>query len=279
MSHFCFCFCLWFSLGSKLAAVKLNVEKKQKTKSHNDVAHQCGKISERQPRWHVEFTKWQRWVLQNKRTNCGAVTTGTWSSHIPEQCPSPQSTRCRQCSGKPPSSFCSWWRRSKRQGAPRPGRIGDNPCGVSCWLTCMSSWGGGASTAPSPSLLDTSALENCGGGQTQFQCVLICQNLTYSNYLLISIFFFLYCFHRTCVTVRSGVPGLTLADRLSSLRQATLPVSAALPPAGRRLLSSITILTLVSFTALTTVGLTLRQTQTMNTSGAWGKRKDREKAG
>lgn len=64
-------------------------------------------ISERQPRRRVEFTKWQRWVLQNKLTN-GAVTTGTWSSRTPEQFPSPRSTRCRRRSGKPPSSSWSW---------------------------------------------------------------------------------------------------------------------------------------------------------------------------
>lgn len=97
-------------------------------------------------------------VCKTNLTNCGAVTTGTWSSRTPEQFPSPRSTRCRRCSGTPPSSFWSWWRHSKHPEAPLPGRIGDNPCEESCWWTCMFSSGGGASAAPSPSLLDMSAL-------------------------------------------------------------------------------------------------------------------------
>lgn len=45
---------------------------------------------------------------KNKLSDCGAVTTGTWNSHNPQQFPSPQNMRCHQCSGKPPSSSCSW---------------------------------------------------------------------------------------------------------------------------------------------------------------------------
>ena len=63
MSHFCLR--LWFSLGSRLAAVKLSVCEKRK--DHMTVAlFNVWKISERRPRWRVEFTKWQRWVLRNK---------------------------------------------------------------------------------------------------------------------------------------------------------------------------------------------------------------------
>lgn len=76
-----------------------------------------------------------------------------------------------------------------------------------------------------------------------------------------------------CVTGWSGVPELTVADRLSALGHATLPVSTAMALARGRLLPSITILTLVAFVALATVGLALRCTHTMDTSvvltGVW----------
>lgn len=116
-----------------------------------------------QPRWWVEFTKWQRWELQNKQYGSGAVTTDTWSIHIPERFPSPQSTRCRQCSGKTPSSFCSWWRHSKHRRPLEPGRIWSNPCEESCWWTCMFSLGRSASAALLPSLLDMWALDSREG--------------------------------------------------------------------------------------------------------------------
>lgn len=91
---------------------------------------------------------------------------------------------------------------------------------------------------------------------------------TVISYLLISIFnSFLLIFNLTCVTGRSSVARLTVADWLSHLWHTTLPVSTALPSAGQRLLSSITVLTLVAITTLTTVRLALWHAQTMNTSG------------
>lgn len=78
----------------------------------------------------------------------------------------------------------------------------------------------------------------------------------------------------TCVAGRSGVAWLTVADGLTTLRKATLPMSAALPSAGQRPLPSITVLTLVAFVALAAVGLSLCHTQTVDTSGA-SRRKQR----
>lgn len=88
-----------------------------------------------------------------------------------------------------------------------------------------------------------------------------------------------YNLHFTCVTGGPGVPRLTVADGLSWLWHTTLPVSAALPPAGWWLLPSITVLTLVAFTALAAVGLTLRHTHTMNTSGVRGRKEGRQVRG
>ncbi len=85
--------------------------------------------------------------------------------------------------------------------------------------------------------------------------------------------------HFTCVAGSSSVPWLTVADGLSSLWQTTFPVSAALPPAGRRLLLSITVLTLVAFAALAAVGLTFRHTLTMSTSRERGRTEGRQVRG
>lgn len=77
----------------------------------------------------------------------------------------------------------------------------------------------------------------------------------------------------TCVTGGPGVPRLTVTDGRPALRKATLSVPAALPPAGRRLLLSLTVLTLVAFAALATVGVSVWDTLTVGTSGARNGRK------
>lgn len=185
---------------------------------------------------------------------------GTGNSHIPEQFPSLQSMRCRRCSGKPPSFFCSWWPHSRRPWVLLPGRSGDSPCGESYWWTCMFLAAGGASAAPWPSPPDRWTLD-----MKRDQCLL---TLTDS---LLPIFIFTRA-HFTCVTGGPGVSWLTVADGCPALWNAAFPVPASLPPAGRRLLPSITVLTLVAFAALATVGVSLRQTLAVGTSGA---RKDK----
>lgn len=92
------------------------------------------------------------------------------------------------------------------------------------------------------------------------------------RHLLFSIFHFP---HLTCVTGRSRVARLTVADWLAPFWHTTLPASTALRPASQRLLPSIAVLTLVAITTLATVGLTLRHTQTMNTSAV--RRRQRKK--
>lgn len=84
---------------------------------------------------------------------------GTWSSHIPEQFPSLRSTRCRRCSGKPPSFFWSWWPHNIYLWVLLPGRIGDSPSEGSYWWMRTFSAAGGASAAPWPSLPDTWTLD------------------------------------------------------------------------------------------------------------------------
>lgn len=107
---------------------------------------------------------------------------------------------------------------------------------------------------------------NLSGGRACFQGVVAFQQLPHHLSLTCKL----------CLTAWPGVPRLTVADGLSSLGHVTLPVSAALPSAGWRLLPSITVLTLVAFTALAAVGLTLWHTQTLNTSavltGTWCRR-------
>lgn len=70
----------------------------------------------------------------------------------------------------------------------------------------------------------------------------------------------------TFVTGGSGVPWLTVTDGPAALWHATLPVSAALPPAGRWLLPSVAVLALEAFAALAGIGLALRHTHPMITS-------------
>lgn len=99
--------------------------------------------------------------------------------------------------------------------------------------------------------------------------------------IVTSWYHFAFDFHLnvTCVTGGSGVPWLTLADGLSWLWHPTLSVSTALPPAGCRLLPSITELTLVTLVALAAVGLTLRHTQTVSTPGDGGMKEERQVRG
>lgn len=80
----------------------------------------------------------------------------------------------------------------------------------------------------------------------------------------------------TCVAGGPGISWLTVTDGRPSLRNATFPVPAVLPPAGRRLQPSITILTLVAFAALATVGVSLWHTLTVRTSGGTTRRQDNE---
>lgn len=67
-----------------------------------------------------------------------------------------------------------------------------------------------------------------------------------------------------------------MTDGRPALRDATLPVPAVLPPAGRRLQPPITVLTLVAFAALATVGVSLWHTLTVRTSGGTTRRQDNE---
>lgn len=99
VSHFCFCLSF---LGSKLAAVKQNVEIK------NCVMLVLINVENSQSDNFVDVWNSQNGGGECCKTNCCAVTTGIWSSRIPERFPSPLSTRCRLCSGKPPSSVWSW---------------------------------------------------------------------------------------------------------------------------------------------------------------------------
>lgn len=70
----------------------------------------------------------------------------------------------------------------------------------------------------------------------------------------------------TFVTGGSGVPWLTVTHGLAALWHATLAVSTALPPAGRWLLPSVTVLALVAVAALASVGLALGHTHPVITS-------------
>lgn len=185
---------------------------------------------------------------------------GTWSSHIPEQFPSLRSTRCRRCSGKPPSFFWSWWPHNIHLWVLLPGRIGDSPCGGSYWWMCMFSEAGGASAAPWPSLPDTWTLD-----------------MKWGEFLLTSTDPFDSNLHFprtsfTCLTGGPGVSWLTVTDGCPTLWNATLPVPAVLPSAGWRLLPSITVLTLVAFAALAAVGVSLWNTLPVRTSGGMTRR-------
>lgn len=139
LSHFCFSF--------------LSAAVKQKAEIQNHVMLVLVNVGNPRSDDLVGVWNSQNGSGECCKASCCAVTTGTWSSRTPAPSPSPPSTRCRLCSGKPPSSVWSWWRRSKRQVTP--GRIGNNPCGESCWWTCMFSWAGGASAALATFLLDT----------------------------------------------------------------------------------------------------------------------------
>lgn len=141
-----FLFLFIVSLGSKLAAVKQNVEIK------NCVMLVLINVENSPSDNFVDVWNSQKGGGECCKTNCRAVTTDIWSSRIPERFPSPLSTRCRLCSGKPPSSVWSWWRYSKHQ--VKPGRIWNSPCGESCWWTCMFLKVGGASAVLLPFLLD-----------------------------------------------------------------------------------------------------------------------------
>lgn len=59
----------------------------------------------------------------------------------------------------------------------------------------------------------------------------------------------------TFLTGGPGIAWLAVADGVAALRQATLAMSAAMPPAGRRLQPPIAVLALEAFTALATVRL------------------------
>lgn len=103
-THTCvpFLFLFIVSLGSKLAAVKQNVEIK------NCVMLVLINVENSPSDNFVDVWNSQKGGGECCKTNCRAVTTDIWSSRIPERFPSPLSTRCRLCSGKPPSSVWSW---------------------------------------------------------------------------------------------------------------------------------------------------------------------------
>lgn len=144
VSHFCFC------LSFLLAANWQRSNKMWKLK--NRVMLVLINVENSQSGNFVDVWNSQNGGGECCKTNCCAVTTGIWSSRIPNRFPSPLSTRCRLCSGKPPSSVWSWWRYSKHQ--VKPGRIWNSPCGESCWWMCMFLRVGGASAVLLPFLLD-----------------------------------------------------------------------------------------------------------------------------
>lgn len=76
----------------------------------------------------------------------------------------------------------------------------------------------------------------------------------------------------TFLTGGSREARLAVTDRVAALRQATLAMSAALPPAGWRLLPPIAVLTLETFAALTTVGVAHGHAHAMSTSESRVKR-------
>lgn len=76
----------------------------------------------------------------------------------------------------------------------------------------------------------------------------------------------------TFLTGGPGVAWLAVADGVADLRQATLAVSTAMPPAGRRLQPPIAVLALEAFTTLATVRLTHGHAHAVITSEGGEKR-------
>ena len=229
-------------------------------------------ISERQPRWRVEFTKWQRWVFAKQNEQAAVLLQRALGAATFQ------------------SALHFLWVRGAVSAAENhlpPPALGDATANTRgrCSLA-------GSGTVHAGYLAGGRA---CSHGVVALQLLPQHLSLTLLLWTLVerrdtdetlmkiltlnrSQWFPSFSFtlsRLTCVTGGSGEPGLTVADRLSNLWHATLPVSAALPPAGRRLLSSIAILTLLAFMTLTTVGLTLWHTHTLNTSGAWGRGRGR----
>lgn len=149
-------FCLWFVLSTRLC--RLNVKSKKQKKSHGG-APQLGLSQSDSLLWKIHKNGCRLDSKSNLIIKKNNITMGTWSSHIPEQFPSLRSTRCRRCSGKPPSFFWSWWPHNIYLWVLLPGRTGNSPSGGSYWWMCMFSAAGGASAAPWPSLPDTWILD------------------------------------------------------------------------------------------------------------------------